>query len=240
MRLLTTTHELLATCLYAVCALTLTACFDERVPLGQDPPGIAPREDGGEGASEDAGGASLDAGATDPCDAPDACGPLPPTLPCGESVPFTIVPRCIRVGGGCDWERRECPCEIDWCGPEPETPPCPDGEPTTRCERQDDDSCGWTRLTCPAVGEPCRGVDPCGPEPPGLPCGDGVEHATPGACLVTEAGTCDWVPTSCACDDAECVGAPPDVEPCDDGRDGAWCSYDRYGACDWVLRDCDG
>jgi len=170
-----------------------------------------------------------------------ACGELPPGLSCEMGAERENTGRCILQEGTCDWEYRDCSCELEDCGDPPPGVPCPDGSNPYVCERavDADGSCAWAR-SCPGPGELCDDPDEhCGPLPPGLPCGGGALTEPTGQCVVREDESgCEWGERSCECDESECVGERPVDDACGDSPS-HWCGRQPDSMCIWEAHpDC--
>ena len=78
-----------------------------------------------------------------------ACGPIPPTLPCGQGVEQTLSGRCIaNTEQVCEWEALPCACEPDECGEAPGTI-CGDESSPYACRREESLVCEWVDVGCP-------------------------------------------------------------------------------------------
>jgi hypothetical protein len=84
------------------------------------------------------------------------CGPGlgMPSYTCEDGTIGGNTGRCIRTGGKCGWEVKDCPrkCTDAECGAIPPVAPCPGGSgPTVECKRQSDATCSWIVGTCPVT-----------------------------------------------------------------------------------------
>jgi hypothetical protein len=148
-------------------------------------------------------------GQPNPCDAPDACGPMPlfPLPRCPDGTPQNFLIECRRGESGvCGWvyEEQPCPdvqaCAQEECGPVPSIAPprkCEDGsmeQVSISCDRGSDGMCGWSIKRSGCQQERfCGGIA-------GIQCGMGeyCDYPRDAMCgAADQSGVCRVMPQAC-------------------------------------------